>query len=313
MRSGEGWNSTGGSETVVNRSEALEGLTSTDQHVRLSAARYFRLAGEQGDLAFLQAAFDSEEVGWIRYALGDALHTASRDLVTEVASSEEEDRFPDDLYRKALGEATRTIVHEVRPLLGRLKLAAATEITDYPSSRTAERILQLGELMAAIDSLRQATEAPRLEEFELGEWVRTVVDDELNQDAFPESVLVGMEHVVAVGDRGLLQLVLSNALRNAREANLSAHPSAPPAVLISWGDTDRDYWVSVSDGGGGPPPGRKFAFRPGHSTKAGHLGMGLAVARAAMGSLSGQIQLARRENTAGANLEFRWPKPRTTL
>lgn len=296
-------------EVVLDRSEAREGLSSNDQHLRLRAARYFQLAAGPDDLPVIQRAYDSEETYWVRQALEDAIRTASGDASHEVTPQEAEGPFPKELYRRALGETTGSLIHEVQPLLGRLKMAAMAELENYESSRTAQRIGQLDELVSALNNLRRATEPPLLREFELGAWVRSVVEDELNGTGFPEAVLYGTEHLVAVGDPGLLHLVLSNATRNAIEATVAAHPQPLPPLLVTWGDTDRAFWIAVADAGSGPPAGRAFAFRTGRSTKPGHLGMGLAVAAAAMDSLSGEIALTRREHSPGARLEFRWPKP----
>jgi signal transduction histidine kinase len=293
----------------MNRAEAESSLSSTDQHIRLQAARYFQLAATPEDLDQLKLALRDEDVSWIRLALEDAVLIASGEAaIGALPSQEDELDVPDELYRKALGEATRSLVHEIQPWLGRIRVAAAREVPDYEESDLKSKVDGLADLVNSMNRLRQATAAPRMEEFDLGEWIKSVVREEVKASPI-DAEYAGPEHMVIVGDPRLLHVVLCNSVRNAVEATLEVHDSPEfPAILVSWGDTDRDVWVAVSDRGMGPPPGRHHVFGQGRTTKAGHLGMGLAIADAAIKSLSGDIRLKPRRHAEGATLEFRWPK-----
>jgi signal transduction histidine kinase len=81
-------------------------------------------------------------------------------------------------------------------------------------------------------------------------------------------------------------------------------------IVIGWGETDRDLWLSILDRGKGFPQGFAKLFEIGTTTKKNHLGMGLALARQAALSLNGQITLAPRQPN-GAKFEFRWPRNST--
>ena len=109
-----------------------------------------------------------------------------------------------------------------------------------------------------------------------------------------------------MADRGLLELLLKNALRNAVEATSEAGEPFTP-VTVTWGETDIDYWISVLDRGIGLPQRLESAFKIGASLKKGHLGVGLALAAQAADSMQGQISLTPRDG-GGAQFEFRWPR-----
>jgi C4-dicarboxylate-specific signal transduction histidine kinase len=99
-----------------------------------------------------------------------------------------------------------------------------------------------------------------------------------------------------------------NGLKNAVEAvhevgaDLRTHP-----IVVSWGVTDKDYWISIVDRGPGVAAVSATRFEVGKSTKPGHSGFGLAVARRAMESLGGELSLSAAE-AGGARYELSWSK-----
>ena len=76
--------------------------------------------------------------------------------------------------------------------------------------------------------------------------------------------------------------------------------------MVSWGTTDVDNWVSIVDVGIGFKGNVQRAFDIGTTTKAGHHGMGLAIANQAIVSMGGGIILVPNER--GVRFEMRWPK-----
>jgi signal transduction histidine kinase len=105
-------------------------------------------------------------------------------------------------------------------------------------------------------------------------------------------------------------MALENGLRNAVEATAGHHDDTGlPSVVVTWGTTDRDFYVSVLDRGVGLPGGVHRVFDIGSTTKRGHLGMGLALAKQAVRTLGGRVALRPRKD-GGVGYEFRWPRPR---
>ena len=113
--------------------------------------------------------------------------------------------------------------------------------------------------------------------------------------------------MLVLGDRGLLSLVLGNGLRNAIEASMDVDSRDPPGVVIAWDETNTDYWVVILDRGAGLPAGSHYAFEAGRTSKPGHAGLGLAIAKQAADSLTGRIVLKPRAD-GGTAYELSWPK-----
>jgi len=108
-------------------------------------------------------------------------------------------------------------------------------------------------------------------------------------------------------DASLLSLVITNGIRNAVEAIEDTNVCNSSVIVITWGETDVDYWIAVSDSGGGIVGRPEAAFEIGKSTKRGHSGFGLAIAREAIHSLGGTVDL-KPSTTGGARYEVRWER-----
>lgn len=141
------------------RAEAHEALQSAEQHTRLMGARFFQLAATADDLPFLSACLRREENSWIRKALRDAILVATEGEAQDAEPLQdfEDEEYPAGVYRKALGDATRLLVHEIRPWIGRLRVSAELEVHEPKTSRLWSQLERLSELVDVIDLLRQAT------------------------------------------------------------------------------------------------------------------------------------------------------------
>ncbi|MCH7931837.1 MAG: ATP-binding protein [Proteobacteria bacterium] len=135
-----------------------------------------------------------------------------------------------------------------------------------------------------------------------------VEDESAVADGALEIRLIGPRPLVVFGDRSLIKLILINALRNAIESTISAAPSDSEPLVMSWGDTDVDTWVTILDRGIGLPLAFDRAFAIGETTKSkqGHQGMGLAIAKQAADSIDGTVDLRPRDE-GGAAFDVRWP------
>ena len=153
-----------------------------------------------------------------------------------------------------------------------------------------------------IDRLGQAAAPPVYTEFELVELLDRVIASEKG-DANVLVEMAGVRPFVLLGSTELIEIIISNAIRNAIEATEGIKSS--DAVVVNWGETDRDYWIAILDRGPGFPHGFSKAFDIGSTTKRNHLGMGLALASQAASSMNGRVTLAPREPT-GVKFELRW-------
>lgn len=286
----------------------LRRLRSSSNKERLEAARYFAEYALPVHERALREAAAHESVMWIRGALRRALGRISP--APEADGSVDRDDLPEGFAAQVHAEALETtaaqLVHEIEPLLGGLRLAAEEEVPNFNESATRRSIDRLDEFLEVLSRLRRAASAPKLEEFSLDDVVQRCIQDV----AAPEGLQIvksGQQPCIVEGDRSLVSMCLANGLRNAVEATIVAggELSALP-LTVAWGTTDRDQWISVVDLGIGFKGNLQRAFDIGTTTKAGHLGMGLAIANQAIVSMGGRLMLV--PNDRGVRFEMRWPK-----
>ena len=193
------------------------------------------------------------------------------------------------------------LVHDARPLLQRVEVVAEDEIDDYEGSDTERALGRLRELFQAMERLADASASPTFVEFDLRDSILSAISD---SGASTKRVSVPRADPLSVtGDPSLLSLVLVNFVRNAVE---SLDGSSPPPVVVTFGTTDADVWVSVLDEGRGLPVGN--FMEPGQTTKnrSDHFGYGLAIAERAARSFRATIRLSPRQ-PRGTAAEVRWP------
>jgi signal transduction histidine kinase len=288
----------------VNHDEALSLLEAGNLRQRLQAARVLREDPRPSDRLVLQRAARTESVPRIQRIIEDALTSIAQP--SDVGEENDSGLAARDTAARAVRETTRTVVHEVRNLLPSLRLAAEQDIADFAVSHTREYIDRLDSLVDAIDRLGTAASAPVITDFDLAQLVDEVVSSEAGAGAVPVEQH-GSSPFLVLGDRGHIMLAVSNGLRNALEATLEAEPVNPSPIVVTWDSTDSDYWVVVLDRGVGLPPGSHRAFEFGRTSKQKHDGAGLAIAKQAIDTLGGEIQLRPRQG-GGASYEVSWPR-----
>lgn len=289
----------------------LRRLKSETQTERLEAARFFASHAVAIHETALREALARERVLWIRAALKRALAKIlpNAEFASAEASVDRDDvpeRFAAQVYADALETAASQLIHEIEPILGTLRLAAEGEIQNFAESSTSRNLDRLDDLLAAFSRLRRAASAPKSEEFSLDEAVQRCI----RETQVPERIQIqkaGPLQCIVTGDSSLISLCLTNGLRNAIEATAALSEDARKSpVAVAWGQTDIDYWISIVDSGVGFKGNLQRAFEMGTTTKEGHLGMGLAIANQALGSLGGKLLLV--PNARGVRFEMRWPK-----
>jgi signal transduction histidine kinase len=108
-------------------------------------------------------------------------------------------------------------------------------------------------------------------------------------------------------DPALVRLGISNGVRNAVEAVGEGLSDEPHPIVVAWGETDVDYWVAVIDRGPGIVGLLESAFEIGKTTKKGHSGFELAIARQAVETLGG-TSILQPAAGGGAHYEIRWER-----
>jgi signal transduction histidine kinase len=187
-------------------------------------------------------------------------------------------------------------------------LAGLREISGYESSRTKELHDLLDQVLGAIATLSRSTAPPRYSEFDIGELAHSYVVAE-NPDKNVEIQVAGLRPHIVKGDATLVGLALRNGLKNAIEATSIVNKEDRKPIIVTWGETDIDYWAAIVDRASGLPRDTRHVWEIGTTTKQGHLGMGLAIAKSAVDSMGGKIELFARDD-GGTRFEFRWPTPK---
>lgn len=296
----------------MDRAEARQLLESGSQRERLAAARFLSRIAVREDLPSLKRALRTERVPWIRSALETGISRATSGTTpapaVDIAPLATEDEFANEVYARATEELTERFVHEFRPLVGTARFHASREIADYEASETAAALRQIQDLLRGFDKLGRAAASPRPIERDLPELIRDIVSNcqvELASTGLRMAppALEGPDPLSVVTDPDLLGLALRNGVRNAFEA--SQGTSEP--VVVTWGQSQTEYWVTILDYGDGLPPDEAALFSLGASTKAGHLGLGLAIADRAMATLGGTVSIESVDD-GSTRFELRCPR-----
>jgi signal transduction histidine kinase len=281
-------------------------LRSEDPFVRLAAARALVGIDLSRQLGEVRRLRNIESDSWVRTALDrtisrwesdSSLSDTSDSWISIVGSDELQ-----DIRAVAIQSVTKTLLHEIRPIVGDIDSAARDDIyNNYAETSTAHFIGRLRELLRTIQTLHDAAAAPRLTEFDLADLIsREIIDGGFTRD---QILATRTDSVVVVGDPDLLRLALQNAFRNAVEASETTHKR----VVVNCGYSGSEAWVVVLDEGIGLPEGIESLSKPGitNKSKDKHFGWGLTIAEQAIHSLGGSIKLRPREH-GGATCEIRW-------
>ncbi len=285
---------------------ALSDLTSDVPDVRLKAARFFAGSARTQDVAALRKAQKIENVPWISRALDRAIIHAGEPVVRSADSDPQRQRddVPSGLVREiraeAVEEVSGTILHEFSPLVGLIRVQAQAEIPDYQGSKTAKLLAQLSDMMSAVRSLKKAAGVPTYSEFNLSALVRESVDTTGPYEGI-DVRYAGLDPFPITADRERLKIVVSNGLRNAREALENASAHSDPRIVINWGRAGAENWLAIIDNGSGFADDPAAALKLGTSTKKDHIGFGLATALQAMQSMEGDLTVS---NAAGGGARF---------
>jgi signal transduction histidine kinase len=256
--------------------------------------------------AVIEAAFHGEAVPQIRQQFAAALEAlnAKKPAAAEPPAEQAREIY-EEAFLRAMRTVTERVLHQLNPLIGDIEQAAVAEIQNYAKSRTKRAIGQIQLQADAIGKLYNASKPAVIEEFDLAIIIRNCLPNDLEHDRCVVS-FAGPQPLMVQGDPSLVTIAVTNGIRNAIEACLPvAREDHRPAIVVNWGKTDRDNWVSIIDEGAGFIGSISGAFEIGTSSK-GHGGHGLPAARAAMLSLSGTIELVPQKDV-GCALNLNWP------
>ncbi len=215
-----------------------------------------------------------------------------------------------------LGEAVAKISHDLRNILTSAQLftdrieMSEDPIVERMAPKLVNSIARAVNLCENTLAFGKAEEtAPRLSKVDLDEIIDEVLTSERLAIGEAELHLTSdvPENFHLHADPEQLFRVVSNLVRNARQAILAARQSGEIAIS-AWED-DKHWVICVSDDGPGlPPKARENLFRPfqGGTRKEG-TGLGLAISSELMRGHGGKLVLERSDDK-GTKFVIRLPK-----
>ena len=295
----------------MTREEALVNLTSDSAYDRIKAARFLARNSKPEDVQYLRNALQSETVSYVRTSLNLAVkRVVDIGQQIEIGDSGQEVQVPPDLRRQIKNEVTeeltRQILHEITSPVGLIEISAKREIPDFDRSTTKIYLDNLRRVFIAIEQLKVASAVPKPTEFDLALLLSEIVTMELGERQIDVSMHGGKPFLI-ISDQALVSLSISNGVRNAIDAVDSIGNAEPHQIIINWDKTDVDYWLVVLDRGTGIVGPVESAFEIGSTTKPGHSGFGLAIARQAIETLGGSCTLQPAAE-GGTHFELRWER-----
>ena len=219
-----------------------------------------------------------------------------------------------------LGQAVAKISHDLRNILTTAQLFAdRMESSEDPGVKRAApklmasigRAVNLCETTLAFG--RAEEPPPSLSRFMLAELVNEIIESEQSpaDAAQIEFVTDIAPNLVIRADREQLYRVLSNLVRNARQA--IAATQAPGTIEVGAGEANDEWWIRVQDTGPGlPERAREHLFRPFQGgTRKGGTGLGLAISAELVRGHGGHLDLVRTDSD-GTEFKMHLPKELTT-
>ena len=203
-------------------------------------------------------------------------------------------------------ELARQLLHEISSPVGLVAISAEREIENFEHSKTKHHLENLRRVFDAIEQLKIASSVPKPTVFDLALLLSSIVEAEVGE-RLADISLYGVKPFLINSDPALVGLAASNGVRNAIDAILSSGGTQTHQIIVTWGDTDIDYWVVVLDHGIGIVGPVEAAFEIGKTTKPGHSGFGLAIARQAIETLGGSCSLQPAAQ-GGTRFEIRWER-----
>lgn len=291
-----------------HEAEQEEGLTAADVLRRREAALELAISARRSDAERIRQRLvrgvESDQMTRSRLvqALRKAEAGGDNEVLAELPGGDEVDP---ELSARALSETTDRFLHELSPILASIKRAVRDELdAPTPGGPIEAAIQRFESFLTAMQGLRDASEQSPSENFNLIELIDSVIAGCRDVRADVELLNVRRDPLTVLGNPHKLRLALENGIRNAMEAS-----PENGEVVVSCGETDREWWISVLDDGPGIPKGSDQIWIPGRSLKpkGGHRGFGLPIARQAIESMNGVVELNNR-SAAGTEFRLRWPK-----
>lgn len=220
---------------------------------------------------------------------GDSSVTARRSEAPSVS---------DDAPAAQQVDVAALVRHELLPAVGWIRHAADSEIESFGTSRTNDAVRKLQRRINGLVAIIKSGEELKLTRLSLP---HALAENWPDAGILPEITPSGDEDAIEIEtDEGLFSMLLSNVFQNAIDASIEA--SEKVVVHITWGYTDRSYWVRVTNSFKGDRFTLEDVLGVGNSSKKAHQGQGLSLIQTVADRLGMDIFLEGVSGTASFSL-----------
>ncbi|MGK0273058.1 MAG: signal transduction histidine kinase [Cocleimonas sp.] len=298
---------------VDSPEQALKMLGSDTINDRFKAANYFI---KHKNLAYKTVLIERQKIERVRHikmALNraisniDVIDTKVFDDNLQDVNTTTDEALKKYLKAQAIHEFSGTIIHELSKRIGLLEGNLKNEFPNLEESKTNKSFANLKIVFNGIKDLQRSVEPTKATEFDLPQAILDIVQEEEGADGIQFN-FEGEKPCLIRSNISILHLALSNGIRNSIEA-IKQIPDFSDLnnIVICWGKSDHDIWISIIDNGIGFHGDEKKAFEIGNTNKDGHIGFGLGILEQCMETLGGHVELTSVAS-GGAKLVLRWMK-----
>lgn len=287
----------------------LQGLTSTAPSDRAKAAGWLVRHPQTITTRALMNALQNETVPQVRRLLLQTLESrqgpadaSRRDL--GAAGQDTDTRASDiNVAESEQVDVAALVRHELSPAVGWIRLAAYGEIESFGTSKTNDAVRKLQRRIDGLVAIIKSGEELNLHRFSLP---HVLAENWPGTDNAPTVTPSAEEDAIDIEtDEGLFAMLLSNIFQNAIDASIDA--TGQVNTQVTWGYTDRNYWVRVTN----PFKGNRFSLADvldiGSSSKLAHQGQGLSLIKMVAGRLGLSVTLEGASGTASFSMSGERP------
>lgn len=281
----------------------LDGLASSAPSERARAAGWLVQNPQRITTRALMRALQTETVPQVRRLLLEVLESRQKSTGTSHGAASADtpavgEAAANDAVVSEQVDIAALVRHELSPAVGWIRLAADSEIQSFGTSKTNEAVRKLQRRIDGLVAIIKSGEELNLRRLSLphvliDNWPDTHTTPTVTPDVDEASVDIET-------DEGLFSILLSNVFQNAIDASTDAIGQA--AAQITWGFTERNYWVRVAN----PFKGDRFTLDDvadiGSSSKMAHQGQGLSLIQTVADRLGLAITLEGMSGTASFSL-----------
>ena len=188
-----------------------------------------------------------------------------------------------------LDDLAAMIDHEISPAIGWVRHAANREIEEFSGSTTNAMIEALRRRVDGLVKIASASRAPAFQPIALHELLSSQVGLAYLGESLSLEAATGTDDTIST-DAGLFSSILENALENAIDG-IREIPSQEGNALVTYGVTDRDFWVKITNRFIGTSFEYVSVSASGRTSKAEHRGLGIRAMEIAAGRLGYSIDI----------------------